>query len=154
MKQSEVTYKYDDHQVVYIVEKEDGSYGPVQAGSYMFATFPGDYKEKLAYWAKQNLEDLTSGKVSTVGYYMQCLRMTPDDVSDRTGIRKGLVKKHMAPAGFAGATVAMLARYAEVFGVPLAGMLAIVAQAAQGARVVLRETKNPHAVIAVAEESR
>lgn len=150
MKERDVTYKYDDHQVVYIVEKEDGTYGTVQAGSYMFATYPGDYMEKLAYWEKQNLDDLSSGAISPVGFHMQRLRMTAEDVSDRTGIRLGAVRQHMVPKGFASATVAQLERYAEVFGVPVAGMLAVVEQPPKGLRVVMRATRNPHAAIVTA----
>ncbi len=151
MKEKDVTFRYDDHQIVYIVEKEDGSYGPVQAGSYMFETYGDDFREKLQYWSKQNLEDLASGAVSPVGYHMQRLHMTAEDVASRIGLGTGRVKKHMSVDGFGGVTVSQAQRYADVFGVPLAGLFCVVAQPPHGPRVVLKPTKNPHAVVATIE---
>jgi len=153
VKEKDVHFRYDDHQIVYIVEKEDGTYGPVQAGSYMFQTYGDDFREKLQYWAKQNLDDLSSGAVSPVGYHVQRLHMTAEDVGARTGIGVGKVKKHMTVAGFAGMTIAQAQRYAEVFGVPLAALFCVVAQPPKGPRVVLKPTRNPHAVIATVEEN-
>jgi len=152
VKEKDVTYRYDDHQVVYIVEKEDGTYGPVQAGSYMFETYGDDFREKLMYWAKQNLDDLAGGAISPVGYHIQRLNMTAADVGSRVGLGAGRVKKHMTVAGFGSVTVDQALLYAEVFGVPLAGMFCVAAQAPKGPRIVFRPTKNSYAVIAVIEE--
>ncbi len=152
MKEKDVTYKYDEHQIVYIVEKEDGSYGSVQAGSYMFEEHGDDFREKLAYWAKQNTDDLTSGSISPVAYHMQRLHMTPPDVAARTGIRAGKVKNHMRVDGFGRATVAELHRYAEIFGVPAAALFQIVVQPEKGASIVHKPTRNPHVVLTTCEE--
>ena len=152
MKEKDVTYRYDDHQIVYVVEKADGSYGAVQAGSYMFETYGDDFREKLAYWAKQNLEDLTSGAVSPVGYHMQRLNMTAPDVAARIGLRAGQVKKHMTVKGFGRMTVDHARRYAGVFGVPLADMFQVVVQPPRGGKVVHKPTRNAYAVVTALEE--
>jgi len=152
VKEKDVTYRYDDHQIVYVVEKEDGSYGAVQAGSYMFETYGDDFREKLAYWARQNLEDLTGGAVSPVGYHMQRLHMTAPDLASRIGLRAGQVKKHMTVKGFGSMSVDVARRYAGVFGVPLADMFQVVIQPPKGGKVVHKPTRNTYAVITTLEE--
>jgi hypothetical protein len=152
VKEKDVTYRYDDHQIVYIVEKEDGTYGSVQAGSYMFETYGDDFREKLAYWARQNLEDLTSGKVSPVGFHMQRLHMTAPDVAARIGLRTSQVKKHMTVEHFGKVTIDMARRYAELFGVPLADLFQVITEPPKPYAVGHRPTANPHVVVTVCEE--
>lgn len=152
MKEQDVTFRYDEHQIVYVVEKEDGTYGQVQAGSYMFEEYGDDFREKLAYWAKQNMEDLTSGRISTIGYHIQRLHMTPAEVAARTGIGAGKVRKHMTPAGFGRMTVDQGMQYAEVFGVPLVSLFQAVHQPAGSQVITHKPTTNPHVVVTTCEE--
>ncbi len=152
VKEKDVAFRCDDHQIVYIVEKEDGTYGSVQAGSYMFEKYGDDFQEKLAYWAKQNVEDLTSGKVSPVGYHMQRLHMTAPDVAARIGIRTSQVKKHMTVEHFGKVTIRVAQRYAELFGVPLAGLFQVMSPPPEAYTVTHKPTANPFVVVTACEE--
>jgi hypothetical protein len=154
VKEKDARCKEHDHQVVLVVEKEDGSYGTVQTGSYMFQEYGDDFSQKLAYWAQQNLDDLTSGRVSPIGYHMQRLHMTVEDVAARSGMARRLVRRHMTVAGFAGATVRQLGSYAELFGTPIADLFQVLAQAAGGPAVTHKATNNPYAVITSSRDLR
>ena len=114
------------HQMLLYVEKEDGSYGTVQTGSYMASNFMGDFQERQQYFHETNLKAVMEGKISPVAYYMNTGELTVPEVADRTGIRAGLVRRHMLPRYFERMSVKQGLRYAELFGIPIARLFAFI----------------------------
>ncbi len=76
-----------------------------------------DWQDKVY---EQYLPRLTNGEISPLHLYMLLYDMNDKEVSLRTGLRKGLIRKHKTPGGFMKATVRQLIGYGNVFGVPVA----------------------------------
>lgn len=114
------------HQMLLYVEKEDGSYGTVQTGSYMASNFMSDFQEKQQYFHEINLKAVMEGKISPIAYYMNTGELTIPEVADRTGLRIGVVKKHMQLRYFERMSVDQAMRYAELFGIPVARLFAFI----------------------------
>jgi hypothetical protein len=113
-------------ELVMYVEKGDHTFGPVQTGSYFTENFLDDLLDKRQRHGEACLARLRAGEVSPVGYYRELLDMTEVDLACRVGISRWRLRKHSAPDGFAGIKVRLLARYAEVFGVPIARLFEVV----------------------------
>jgi hypothetical protein len=129
------------------VEKSDGVYGPLQTGSYMSQNYIDDFWDKRKRLREQGIENLLSGDLSPVGYYMLVHGMTPADVARRVGIGVGRVKKHQYLPHFPGIRLSLLQRYAEVFGVSIASMVGVVVHAGKNAPDIRKKNKNPFVII-------
>jgi DNA-binding XRE family transcriptional regulator len=131
------------HQVVLYVERDDASYGPVQTGSYLAQEFIDDFFEKREHYRLDCLKRLEAGEVSAVWFYLQILGLSEADLAARVGVSRRAVRRHLTPAGFGEIDLRLVARYAEVFGVPVANLFQVIA--AQDGRVELRQerTANP-----------
>jgi hypothetical protein len=73
------------------------------------------------------LAKMISGELSPIGLYITILDMSVPDTAARVGLSQRKVKRHMTAAGFRSASVDHLARYAEVFGVPVAAFFCFAA---------------------------
>lgn len=131
------------HQVVLYVERTDESYGPVQTGSYLAQEFIDDFFVKREHYRQECLRKLEAGEVSAVWFYQQTLGLAEADLAVRVGVSRRAVRRHLAPKGFAEIDLRLAARYAEVFGVPLANLFQTIA--ARDERVGLHQerTANP-----------
>ena len=131
------------HQVVLYVEKTDDSYGPVQTGSYLAQEFIDDFFEKTERYRLACLRKLEAGEVSVVWFYQQILGMAEADLAVRVGVSRRAVRRHLTPKGFPEIDLRLAARYAEVFGVPVANLFQTIA--AQDGRIELTQvrTANP-----------
>jgi hypothetical protein len=123
MKEADAKVEYQEHQMLLYVEKSDGSYGPLQTGSYMSKNYIDDFWDKRKRLENEAIEKLTNSIISPVGYYMLLLDLTPPDVARRTGISLRNVKKHSLPKNFPKISSACIKRYSEVFGVPVSEFL-------------------------------
>jgi hypothetical protein len=132
MKEKEGFVDYPEQQMILYVEKEDGKYGPMQTGSYISANYMDDYLFKRKNLELSLREQLTSGTISPVKYYMVLEDLTLSELAARAGIRKARVRKHLEPKNFETATTGELIRYARVFNVPAANMLQVVLISDQG----------------------
>jgi hypothetical protein len=126
MKEKDGFVDCPEQQVIVYVEKEDGTYGPMQTGSYISANYLDDY-----FFKRRNLEDglrsqVISGSISPVKYYMVLEDLSISELSARTGIRASKVQKHMEMRYFGTMTVAELDRYSAVFNVTAANMLQLL----------------------------
>lgn len=131
------------HQLVLYVERADASYGPVQTGSYLAQEFIDDFFEKRERYRLDCLRRLEAGEISAVRYYLQILGLAEADLAVRVGVSRRAVRRHLTPAGFGEVDLKLAARYAEVFGVPVANLFQVIA--AQDGRVEIRQerTANP-----------
>jgi hypothetical protein len=123
MKEKDSIIDCPQQQVILYVEKEDGKYEPVQTGSYLTKNFLDDYKMKRGHLEEALKKQVQSGKVSPIYYYMVLEDLTISELSSRTGIRKGKVKKHLDAANFNSIPQKTLQVYSDVFNITIADML-------------------------------
>lgn len=128
MKQREVQIPGERKFVVY-VEKEDGSYGPVETGSVMVREYFDDFLAKRRHLEATLRADLAQGRISSIAYYATLLSMGEGDLAARAGVSRRRLRHHMTPAGFARLRLETVRRYAEIFDVPVANLFQIVADA-------------------------
>jgi len=126
MKEKEGFIDYPEQQMILYVEKENGTYGPMQTGSYISANFMDDYLYKRKNLELELREKLSQGKISPIGYFMIMEDLTLSELSARAKIKKSKVKKHLDPVHYGSATVEELNRYASVFNIALSNLLQVV----------------------------
>lgn len=123
MKEKDFFVDYKPQQLIYYVEKEDATYGPLLSGSYLSKHYLDDYFEKMEKWEKSLREQLNNGEVSPVYYYMILQSFGEGDLAKRVGISNRRLKRHFQVKHFAKMRLSQLKKYAEAFDVPVAAML-------------------------------
>jgi hypothetical protein len=111
---------------VMYAEKEDGTYGTIETGSYLIENDLDDFWKKMAHREKVMREKLTHGEISPIQYYMVIEELTVQELSQRSGFSVGKVKKHLLMKGFAKARVSDLIKYAAVFNIPVSNLFQMV----------------------------
>jgi hypothetical protein len=144
VKENDARVDFDQHQVLLYVEKEDGSYGPLQTGAFLVKNYADDFFQKRQNIETECMDKLRKGEISPVVYYMLLYNMTAADIAARVGISKSKVVKHQTPAGFAKASVETVKRYADVFGVSVASMFLLVVPKEKDLAVAGKKTANPY----------
>ena len=69
---------------------------------------------------------LCAGILSPVGFFLAYHKMSPKEVGPMVGLGARAVEKHATPAGFGGATVEQLQRYARVFDIAVPDFFSFV----------------------------
>lgn len=118
MKEKEGFVDCPEQQLILYVEKEDGTYGPMQTGSYLTKNYIDDYFEKRKRLEATLKEQLKHNEISPVAYYMTLEDLSPAETASRVGISPRKVKKHMTPEHFPKIPASVMEKYAEVFNVP------------------------------------
>ena len=126
MKEKDLVVDFPFHQVVLYAEKGDGTFGPLQTGSYMAGNNISEHFRITSNLSRSLVEQLKAGTISPIYYFMMIEGLNPDELSGRTGISKFMVKKHLTPGGFKRIRISSLKRYADVFNIPLANMFQII----------------------------
>lgn len=126
MKEKEGYVDYPEQQMILYVEKEDGNFGPMQTGSYISANYMDDYTMKRRNLESELREQLISGAISIIRFYMIFVDLSISELAARAGLRKSRVKKHLDPAGFGKATAEEIYRYARVFNVAPANLFQVI----------------------------
>jgi hypothetical protein len=144
VKENDARVDFDQHQLLLYVEKEDGSYGPLQTGAYLTKNYLDDFFQKRQNLETECMDKLRKGEISPVVYYMLLYNMTEADIAVRAGISRSNVMKHKTPSGFARATVDMVKRYADVFGVSVANMFQLVVPKEKNLAAACKKTANPY----------
>jgi len=119
MKENDLKIAVNQHPLAMFAEKEDGTYGMVETGSYMVQNYFDDFSKKQMHFKNSALEKLRTGGFSPIGYYIEILNMTEDDVAARISCGVSKVKKHCTVKGFKSATISDLEKYAYVFDIDL-----------------------------------
>lgn len=151
MKEQDLFVDYKPQQLIYYVEKDDASYGPLLSGSYLSKNFLDDYYEKMEKLEKSLREQLNKGEISPVYYYMILQGFGEGDLAKRAGVTKRKLKLHFQIKYFAKLRLSQIKKYAEAFDVPVAAMfhLMITKNDDQGKIIVDQvETENPFFSIA------
>jgi len=150
MKAKDAQVEFDQHQIMLFVEQEDGSYGPLQTGSYVTKTYVGDLLKNLGHFHETSLKQLVNNEISPIAFYIILRQMTPADAAARIGISTAQVKKHMTPKFFGTMKLDTAKKYADVFGVPVANLFQISIQSKTGfidpELLEQKKTKNPFVV--------
>jgi hypothetical protein len=126
MKEKDSIIDCPQQQVILYVEKEDGKYEPIQTGSYLTKNFLDDYKLKRFHLEETLKKQVQSGAISPIYYYMVLEDLTISELSSRTGIRKGKVKKHLAADNFTSIPQKTLQLYSDVFNITIPDMLILL----------------------------
>jgi len=122
MKEKDLYVDYKPQQLIYYVEKEDASYGPLLSGSYLSKHYLHDYYEKMEKLEKSLREQLNNGEISPVYYYMILQSFGEGDLASRVGVSKRKLKRHFQIRHFAKLRLSQLKKYAQAFDVPVAAM--------------------------------
>jgi transcriptional regulator with XRE-family HTH domain len=126
MKEKDVFVDCQAQQVVIYAEKSDGSFGPVQTGSYLTKNYINDFREIVDNLNNSLTEKLKKGEISPIYYYMTIEELTIPDLAERVGFSKSAVKKHLDPKGFQKISISKLKRYANVLNIPLANLFQVI----------------------------
>jgi hypothetical protein len=126
MKEKDLNIDCPYHQVVLYAEKEDGTYGPFQTGSYMAGVNISEHFKVTSNLSKLLIEQLKAGTISPIYYFMMIEGLNTDELAGRTGIAKFRIKKHLTLKGFRKMKIGSLIRYGNVFNIPVANMFQII----------------------------
>lgn len=126
MKEKDAYIDYEPQQLVLYVEKEDGSYGPIQTGSYISKNYLDDFWEKMIKLRLSLLEKLKKNEITPVYYYKMIHDFNDLELSRRTGISLFKVKRHQKVNKFKNIKLADLQKYAYAFDIPAANLLQII----------------------------
>ena len=126
MKEKDGYVDCPEQQVILYVEKEDGTYGPIQTGSYLTKNFLEDYELKRRHLEESLKSEVLPGKSSPLYYYMVLEDLTISELSSRVHLRQGRVKKHLEAKHYQSLKTEILERYAEVFNITVPDLLRLM----------------------------
>jgi hypothetical protein len=126
MKEKDLKIQAEKQTFVMYTEKDDGTYGSVESGSYLIENDLDDFWVKMTHIEKMMREKLLKGEISPIDYFMVVEDLTPSELAKRSGISAGKVKKHLTLKGFNDVTMAELAKYSRVFNIPVANLFQII----------------------------
>ena len=126
MKEKDVLVDCEAQQYVIYAEKGDGSFSPVQTGSYMTKNHISDLHGIVAKLSDDLLDKLRKGEISPIYYFMTIEELSIAELAARAGFSKSSVKKHLDPRGFNDLSVSKLKRYADVLNIPVANLFQII----------------------------
>lgn len=169
MKEKDIISDYKQQKYVFYVEKDDGTYGTREGGSYLIENDLDDFWHKKTHLEHSLRQRLMNNEINIIYYYMVLEDLTPSELALRAGISKAKVKKHLNPEKSDTISLKYLRLYADVFNIPLANLFQIIVSASGSNRnyhffhekdknndpFVVRQTssKNPDLVITKAEEN-
>jgi len=147
MKEKDLKVDCPYQQVILYAEKKDGTYGPLQTGSYVAGKHISEHFRITGALFKSLLEQLRKGEVSPVYFYMMVEGLTVKELAARAGMSSFKVKKHLSPEGFRKIKMPALKRYSDILNVPVANMFQIINTAEdknwnQGYREELNDSKS------------
>lgn len=143
MKEQDVLSDYEPHQLVLYAEKRDGSYGPVQTGSWLVKNYLDDYREKRERLKASGLERIARGEISPLRFHLDLAEMSPEGLARRAGVAAWRVRRHLEPRAFGRIGLPLLRRYADALGIPVAAFLALPAHGAEGEAVAFEPSGDP-----------
>jgi len=159
MKENEALIDYEPHQLVLYVEKADGTFGPLQTGSFISKNYIEDFWDKMEKLRISLLQQVQNNEISPIEYYRIIHDFNIFELSSRSGVSLLKVKRHLKVKGFYRAKVSDLLKYAEVFDIPVSNLFQVITingrdnETKDGLnnekRISLRQTKtkNPYLVI-------
>ena len=122
MKEKDAYIDYEPQQLIMYVEKDDGTFGPIQTGSYISKNYLDDFWEKMMKLRNSLLEKLKNNEITPVYFYKTIHDFNNVELSRRTGISVFKVKKHQKVNSFKKAKLSDLCKYAYAFDVPVSNL--------------------------------
>jgi hypothetical protein len=126
MKEKDLVTDCPYQQVILYAEKGDGTYGPLQTGSFMAGNHISEHFKIAGNLSRTLLEQLRKGEISPIYYFMTIEGLTPGELAGRVGISQFCVKRHVTPEGFRKMRISSLKKYADVLNIPVANMFQII----------------------------
>jgi len=123
MKEKEAYVDFEPQQLIMYVEKEDGTFGPIQTGSYISKNYLDDFWEKTVKLRNSLLEKLKKNEITPVYFYKTIHDFNDVELSRRTKIPVRKVKKHQKVDRFKTAKLSDLHKYAYAFDIPVSNLL-------------------------------
>ena len=165
MKEKEAYVDFEPQQLIMYVEKEDGTFGPIQTGSYISKNYLDDFWEKTVRLRNSLLEKLKKNVITPIYFYKTIHDFNDVELSRRTGISVRKVKKHQKVDRFKGASLSDLKKYAYAFDVPVSNLFqAIIVEdneqkleSEKGTQAIVvkqTRTENPFVVITKIEQNK
>jgi hypothetical protein len=125
MKEKDGYVDCPEQQLILYVEREDGSYGPMQTGSFLTKNYIDDYFEKRKKLEESLKTRIDNGEISPVAFFMTLEELSVAEMASRIGVSRRKVKREMKPDYFGEIPLKKLQQYAGVFNVSVADMLAL-----------------------------
>ncbi|PLX10582.1 MAG: hypothetical protein C0597_16565 [Marinilabiliales bacterium] len=123
MKEKEAYVDFEPQQLIMYVEKEDGTFGPIQTGSYISKNYLDDFWEKTIKLRNSLLEKLKKNEITAIYFYKTIHDFNDVELSRRTKIPVRKVKQHQKVDRFKTAKLADLQKYAYAFDIPVSNLL-------------------------------
>lgn len=123
MKEKDAYVDFEPQQLIMYVEKEDGTYGPIQTGSFISKNYLDDFWEKTVRLRNTLLDKLKKNEITSVYFYKLIHDFNDVELSRRTGISVRRVKKHQKVECFKKARLSDLQKYAYAFDIPVSNLL-------------------------------
>lgn len=169
MKEKDLIHDYKVQKYIFYTEKEDGSYGSAEGGSYLMENLIDDFWYKKRHMERSLRTRLLEGQISPLYYLMVLEDISAMELAARAGIRLGKVKKHLTPQGFGKMSIADAQKYTAALSQPLANLFQIGLTAddqnlfyhfykpeeGKEEKIILRQekTSSPYVVITKAQEN-
>jgi hypothetical protein len=125
MKEKDGYVDCPEQQLILYVEKEDGTYGPMQTGSFLTKNYIDDYFDKRKKLEISLKERLDKGEISPVAFFMTLEDLSVAEMASRIGVSRRRVKREMRPEFFGGIPLKKLQQYSRVFNISVSEMLAL-----------------------------
>lgn len=122
MKEKDAYIDYEPQQLIMYVEKDDGSFGPIQTGSYISKNYLDDFWEKMLRLRNNLLEQLKKNEITPVYFYKLIHDFNDVELARRTGISVFKVKRHQKVNSFKSIRLSDLQKYAYAFDVPVSNL--------------------------------
>lgn len=122
MKEKDLYTEFKPQQLVYYVEKEDQSYGPMISGSHLSANYLDDFFEKRRNLEQKLRLQIINNEISPVFYYMTLQELGSKDLASRLNISHRRLQKVFKPKHFKKLPLEKLQRLAEIFNIPVANL--------------------------------
>ncbi len=120
MKEKDLYIDFEPQQLIYYVEKDDNTYGPIKSGSQLSANYLDDFWQKRKKLEADLRKQIIDNKISPVYYYMIIQEMGSKDLAKRIGISHRRLKKIFKPEHFKKLNIEKLKKIAETFNIPVA----------------------------------
>lgn len=126
MKEKDAFVDYEPQQLIMYVEKEDGSFGPIQTGSYISKNYLDDFWQKMMKLRNTLLEKLKNDEITPIYFYKLIHDFNDVELSRRSGIPVYKVKRHQKVKCFKKISLSDMSKYAYAFDIPVANLLQVI----------------------------
>lgn len=143
MKEKDAYIDYEPQQLIMYVEKEDGTYGPIQTGSYISKNYLDDFWDKMLKLRNSLFEKLKKNEITPVYFYKLIHDFNNVELARRTGIPVYRVKRHQKVKCFKKARLSDLQRYAYAFDIPVSNLFQAIVIEDNKSNAETDESKQP-----------